>query len=715
MSGFDVIRDPIRALEKFFGFSALREGQDEVVRSILEGNDTLVVMPTGGGKSLCYQLPALCREGVTLVVSPLIALMKDQVDALVQRGIPATMINSSLGAAEQRDRLRRLKDGEFKLVYVAPERFGRKGFLHALSELDVELVAVDEAHCLSQWGHDFRPDYLKLGAAIEAMGRPQVAALTATATARVREDIAKHLRLSSPKVIVRGFARENLMFRISPCDGNKDKFARLHSLIRQYKTGIVYCSTRKKVEQVSEELMGLGMKIVAYHAGMSDGDREDAQNRFISREVDIAVATNAFGMGIDRSDVRFVAHFEIPGSIEAYYQEAGRAGRDGEAACCELLFNHADLRTQEFFIEGVNPGFIMIVDLYECIRKHCDAETKELMWSLQEISVQAKCKNEMSVGAALSVLTRAGAIERFDVPGQRVRGTRVLHPDWGAERLDLHPAELLEKERRDREKLKTVTEFAYSSGCRQQWILQYFGEEDSHACGRCDQCTALGSASSDVLGEEESELVRKALSGVARASYRNAAGDWEGRWGKLKIIQMLKGSKSQDIVKTSLSRLSTYGILSELSEDAIKQVFQAMTLAGYVKITGADRPLLTLSKKGHAAMMGKETVCMVWPLSRLSGLSRSGSSSHALFKRSDAVFGDFDEELFHQLKELRSEMARKERLRPYQIFHNSTLEALARLKPTTREGAMNIHGIGDQKAGRYLNEFLELIAEHEGM
>lgn len=720
MSGFNVIRDPMRALETFFGFSELREGQDEVVRSILEGNDTLVVMPTGGGKSLCFQLPALCRDGVTLVVSPLIALMKDQVDALANKGIPATMINSSLGAEEQRERLRRLKAGDFKLVYVAPERFGSKGFLHALSEVDVELVAVDEAHCLSQWGHDFRPDYLKLGAAIEAMGRPQVAALTATATSRVREDIVKHLKLADPRVIVRGFARENLSFRITPCDGNKDKFARLDSLINRYKTGIVYCSTRKKVEQVSEELVGLGAKIVAYHAGMSDAEREDAQNCFISGKADIAVATNAFGMGIDRADVRFVAHFEIPGSIEAYYQEAGRAGRDGGEACCELLFNHADLRTQEFFIEGVNPGFAMIVDLYESIRRHCDASTRELLWSQQEMAQRAKFKNEMAVGAALAVLARAGAIERFDAPGQRIRGTRVLHPDWGAEDLDLRPGELLEKERRDREKLKAVTEFAYSAGCRQQWILQYFGEDDSSPCGRCDQCASSGNSGNSelgILGAEEAEVVKKALSGVARASWRNSEGEWEGRWGRMKIIQMLKGSKAQDIAGTSLSRLSTYGILSDLPEDAIKQVFQSMKLAGYIKTAGADRPLLTLSKKGHAAMTGTEPVRMVWPLARRGKLkpARQAGASRALFNRAEAVFGEFDDKLFDKLKELRLEIARQEKIRPYQVFHNSTLEAFARLKPTTREGAMNIHGIGEKKAECYLREFLELIADHEGV
>lgn len=236
----------MEALKKYFGFSGLREGQDQVVASIMEGRNVLVVMPTGGGKSLCYQLPSLCRDGVCLVVSPLIALMKDQVDALVARGIPATMINSSLSFPEQKERLEGMKRGAFKLVYVAPERFGHEGFMHALAEVDVNMVAVDEAHCLSQWGHDFRPDYLKLGKAVEMMGRPQVAALTATATPRVREDILKHLGLDDPVTIVRGFARENLHFRITACDTHKDKYKRLYELVKRYKTGIIYCSTRKK-------------------------------------------------------------------------------------------------------------------------------------------------------------------------------------------------------------------------------------------------------------------------------------------------------------------------------------------------------------------------------------------------------------------------------------------------------------------------------------
>lgn len=716
MSEFKVIRSPMEALKEYFGFSGLREGQDRVVASIMEGRNVLVVMPTGGGKSLCYQLPALCRDGVCLVVSPLIALMKDQVDALAARGIPATMINSSLSFPEQKERLAAMKAGAFKLVYVAPERFGHEGFMHALAEVDVNMVAVDEAHCLSQWGHDFRPDYLKLGRAIEAMGRPQVAALTATATPRVREDILEHLRLDDPVTIVRGFARENLHFRITACDTHKEKYKRLYELVKSHKTGIIYCSTRKKVEQVHEALSDLGLSVTAYHAGMTDEQREEAQNAFMNRHADIVIATNAFGMGIDRADVRFVAHFEIPGSVEAYYQEAGRAGRDGDDAYCELLFNHADLRTQEFFIEGVNPGVPLIVELYELLRKHCSAESHEVAWSMEEMAERLKCRNAMQVGAALSVLTRNGAISRHDVPGQRVKMTRVADPSVSGLKIPLDEQALREKEVRDREKLKAVTEFAYSSGCRQQWILNYFGEEDGAPCGRCDQCMALGVEEGQSLGEEETRVVRQALSGIARASMRMGDGSWQGRWGKTKIIQMLKGAKTQEILKTSLSRLSTYGILARWSEDDIRQLFRAMQMAGLTRMSGeADRPLITLSPKGNEVMMGRRDASMIWPFARRGKASASTGRTRVRATGDLTALGEFDEDLFLKLKELRNELAREAGIPAYAVFHNSTLEALARLKPTTRRGAMNVHGIGEQKAARYLDDFLEVIAEHCGV
>jgi ATP-dependent DNA helicase RecQ len=338
------------ALKRYFDHENFRAGQEAIIRAVLRGDDTLAVLPSGGGKSLCFQLPALLRPGLTLVVSPLIALMQDQVGSLLQNGIPATFVNSSLGWAEMH---RRLVDmGRHRLVYVAPERFKSKWFLSSLRRTGVSLFVVDEAHCISMWGHDFRPDYLQLRDVLELLGRPQVMACTATATPEVREDIARQLGLSNPSVIVRGVARENLSLAVRRAATHAAKLARTLEILRDHPTGIVYCSTRANVENVAGKLKAEGLSCIAYHAGMEDQERRRSQDLFIRGEVPVAVATNAFGMGIDRPDLRAIVHWDVPGSIEAYYQEAGRAGRDGRPARCELLFSHADVRTQEFFIQS---------------------------------------------------------------------------------------------------------------------------------------------------------------------------------------------------------------------------------------------------------------------------------------------------------------------------------------------------------------------------
>jgi RecQ family ATP-dependent DNA helicase len=416
----------LAALREHFGFETFREGQREVIDAILAGHDTVVVMPTGGGKSLCFQLPALMNEGATVVVSPLIALMKDQVDALHARNLPATFINSSVDFEEQKARIAGIRQGKYKLVYVAPERFRSAHFVEALKGINVSLFAVDEAHCVSTWGHDFRPDFLRLKSAVEEIGRPQVVALTATATPHVRADIIEQLGLREPRAFVSGFDRPNLSIRVVHTQKEREKIAHVKSLAAKARggSGIIYSSTRKSVEQVARRLKDAGLSVVAYHAGMEEAERTRAQDDFMSGRVQMIAATNAFGMGIDKADIRFVIHYHLPGSIEAYYQEIGRAGRDGLPSECVLLFNYADKRTQDFFIEGSYPPPELIAKVYEAL---VATRQQHIELSTSEIATRASVRNEMAVQSALIILEKAGHIERGAAAENRA-ATRLLMP-----------------------------------------------------------------------------------------------------------------------------------------------------------------------------------------------------------------------------------------------------------------------------------------------
>ena len=602
------------ALRQWFGFDGFRGGQEDVVAAILSGRDVLTVMPTGGGKSLCYQLPAMLLEGVTVVVSPLIALMKDQVDALDARNIPATVINSTVDWNEQMRRMDAMRQGAYKLVYIAPERFRSQAFLNAMADVPVRLMAIDEAHCLSQWGHDFRPDYLRLGDARQKLGNPAVAAFTATATPIVRDDIRASLRLRDPYELVSGFARPNLSFNISAVGGKADKMERLLEVVRAWKTGIVYCSTRKSVEEVGSLLREAKLKPVEYHAGMDDKARQRAQELFISRQRDIAVATNAFGMGIDRSDVRFVVHWELPGSVEAWYQEAGRAGRDSKNGHCELLFNYADTRTQEFFLEGSNPGETIIRQVYQGLLNASDNH-HEVHLSIEQLTEYIDVRNGMAVSSSVAWLARAGVIERFDVPGQRKRGTRLLKPDLLARDLPIDSAALKEKERRDRARLDSVIAFCYSDNCRQSWVLDYFGEKHGPLCGNCDKCrdgaAALGVARKP--GLQEGTWLRMALSGVAR-SCRREDDRYIPRFGRQKIIRMLIGDSSEDMASSGLTQLSTFGLMKECGLDYVRGLFDAMEKASLIATEQpGEYPLLVITPTGEDVMRGMSEPELIWP------------------------------------------------------------------------------------------------------
>lgn len=540
-------------LRRYFGYPDFRRAQIDVVASVLERRDTLAVLPTGGGKSICYQVPALALPGLTVVISPLISLMKDQVDRLLTRGIAAAFLNSTLTPDEARDHLQRVQSGAMKMLYVAPERFELPDMQRVLAGR-VTLIAVDEAHCISEWGHDFRPSFRRIAQVAERIGRPQMIALTATATVQVRADISRQLRLRTPCVIVQGFDRENLHYAVIRCRNDSDKsHALLATLQKHPRPAIVYAATRRTVQRLAKELSCRGVRALPYHAGLDDDHRHEVQDAFMRGGVDTIVATNAFGMGIDKSNVRLVVHHAMPGTLEAYYQEAGRAGRDGHPARCVLLHAYKDRFTHEWFINSTYPERVAVEQAYARLARlgadvvatleapESDSAIRLLLHEgvlaasrgattahVRILATTTRVQRELSSPADADVLRMMRALWRRGVyasfggarielgmlgfPARRSKallealrarqfldftligeGLRLCRPGASLAEFPIDWEGMARRRAADLAKLDAMQEYVYTSNCRRAFVLRYFGEQRANSrCDGCDNCLGAG-------------------------------------------------------------------------------------------------------------------------------------------------------------------------------------------------------------------------------
>lgn len=653
------------ALKRYFGYDSFRPGQSGLVDAILAGHDVLGVMPTGAGKSVCYQIPATLLPGVTIVISPLISLMRDQVDALNDAGIPAAYVNTTQGGDEQAMVLAQAAQGDIKLLYVAPERLETERFRNFATRVPISLVAVDEAHCVSQWGQDFRSSYLGIGEFIAGLpARPTVAAFTATATERVRRDIIGILGLNAPQVTVTGFDRENLYFDVLKIE-TKYKAAWVARYVAEHpdESGIVYCATRKETEALAaalnhtvpalrgaaggsaaDSVMRDGPAAVAYHGGMPADVRNQAQRDFVTDAVPVVVATNAFGMGIDKSNVRYVIHHNMPESIEAYYQEAGRAGRDGEPSRCTLLWNESDIVTRR----------------------------------------------------------------------------RLLDMDNDNERLTPEERETVRMSKR--RLLDGMIGYCRTTDCLHVYMTRYFGENTSRTgicTGGCTNCDSTFET------RDVTDIARSISRCVHDAMYdyddqgRPTCGPVRQGLGSGKIVAILRGSKAKDLIARHLDRCPSYGRLHDAPEARIRDVLSQMATDGFLSIAEGRLPIVGFGQRA-AETVAPEFRYEIKRVERKAAgagtgvTSRTDSSSKSAASDGPALGSyapdDENETLFQKLRELRLSIARENSLPPYMVFNDRTLRDMARLRPITDAQFLAVNGVGDSKLAKYGKRFMEAIA-----
>lgn len=597
--------DKLSVLKDYFGHDFFRDGQEQIVDALLDGRDALCIMPTGAGKSMCYQIPALLFDGVTIVVSPLISLMKDQVGSLVQSGVPAAYINSSLSYPQFLRVLSNVEHGKYKIIYVAPERLLTDGFLDTCKKIKISMVAVDEAHCVSQWGQDFRPSYLKIISFVESLAnRPIVGAFTATATNDVKEDIKKILRLENPFEITTGFDRPNLFFGVIKSSSKDEK---LIDLIRERgdRSGIVYCATRKNVESVCELLCDNGFSAARYHAGLDEYERRKNQEDFVFDRKNIMVATNAFGMGIDKSNVTYVIHYNMPKNIESYYQEAGRAGRDGGEADCILLYSPKDVRLNRFMIENSEGNDELTIEENEQIRE------------------------------------------------------------------------------RDFERLKYMTFYSTTNDCLRGFILRYFGGEKKAYCGKCSNCLSVHKLVDVTIDAQ------KIMSCIARTGQR---------YGKTVICDVLKGSKSEKILKAELNNQSTYGIMKEVTARHIFGTIDFLAEKEYIS-SDNETEVLKLLPKSRDVLFGRERLVM-----------KKVENSEKVVKTHRPEV-PVNSDLLDALKALRKGIASKKSVPAYVIFTDATLIDMCKKCPETPDEMLEVSGVGRTKLEKFGKQFLEEITK----
>lgn len=599
----------LRMLETYFGYTSFRPAQEAPVASLLRNEDVIGIMPTGAGKSICFQIPALCKPGLTIVFSPLISLMKDQVDGLLVQNIPAALINSTLTQAEFNKTMYEVRSGKIKLLYIAPERLGSNFFCNVLRALPIAQVIVDEAHCISEWGHDFRPSYRLIGEWLNSLPkRPIVGAFTATATKYVENDIKKLLGLENANVYVTGFDRPNLSFSVIRTPKRMDYVAHY---VRQHanENGIIYCATRMDVDRVYENLTRAGIKVGHYHGGLSDEVRREMQNAYADDKLQVMVATNAFGMGIDKSNVRYVLHYQMPRNMESYYQEAGRAGRDGAPAECILLYSGQDVQVHKYLIEQ-------------------SIETPER----QEVELR---------------------------------------------------------------KLQSMIDYCFCSNCLRKYMLNYFGE--STVWTTCDNCSSCKGSGDKVNVTKEAKAIFRAIMGT------------DERYGASMITSIVRGDRTDRIMRAGHDALPVFGLLSNVDEKSIKGLIQQFVASGYLRSSSGKYPVLSLTASAGEVLAGhKEVEEIRQHVSVPSRTSRSTSTT-SRGKASSGAGG-----LFEHLRQHRKRLAEEAGLRPYLIFPDTVLIDLANLRPTTLGEFGNVKGVGEAKLKKYGLSFLQAIAEYKG-